>query len=375
VRILELGKFYPPHHGGIETLLRSWCEGFVQRGAEVDCVIANHGAQTAHEQVNGVRVHRLATLGALFSVSLCPAYLGSTRRHKADLWHVHFPNPLADLACLRGDSTTPLVLSYHSDVVRQSGLMAFYRPLLLRLLRRVTRIVVATPPQFEHSPWLGEFKDKCEIIPFGIETGRFELTPALEREVAELRKSAGGRPILLTIGRLVGYKGHCHLLVAARGLDAAVWIVGTGPLEADLKAQSGALGMGNRVRFWGAVEDARLPALVHACDVFVLPSVTPNEAFGVVQLEAMACGKPVVSCGLRSGVPFVNQHETTGLIVPPADAPALGAALQRLLNDAALRARLGEHGRKRVQQEFTEALMIDRYWRLFERLVAAPRQT
>jgi glycosyltransferase involved in cell wall biosynthesis len=370
VRILELGKFYPPHHGGIETLLRSWCEGFVRHGAGVECVVANDAARTVHETVNSVRVHRLASFGLAMSTSLCPSYPGSTGRYPADLWHAHFPNPLADLACMRGDRSVPLVLTWHSEVVRQAGWMLLYRPLLRRLLERATRIVVATPPQLEYSAWLGPYRGKCEVIPFGIDLARFALGAGQEGQVAELRQRAGGRPILLTIGRLVGYKGHRYLIEAARGLDAALWLVGTGPLRSALSAQAQAMGLGDRVRFWGALGDGQLPVLMHACDVFVLPSITPNEAFGLVQLEAMACAKPVVSCALRSGVPFVNRDGETGLVVQPADAGALRVALGRLLGDAVLRQRLGAAGRVRVHGEFADDMMVRRYWELIGRLVA-----
>ncbi len=374
MKILELGKFYPPHHGGIETLLRSWCEGFARLGAEVDCVVANDARQNAREEINGVHVHRLASYGTLASTSICPGYLDSTRRFPADVWHVHFPNPLADLACLRGDPQTPLVLSYHSDVVRQAGWMSLYRPLLQHLLRRATRIVVATPNHLEYSPWLGAYREKCDVIPFGIDLARFAPTPDLMQAAAELRQTVGGKSILLNIGRLVGYKGQCYLLEAARELDAVVWLVGVGPLEAELRQQAQALGLGGRVRFWGAVDVRQLAALLHACTVFVLPSVTPNEAFGIAQVEAMACGKPVVSCALRSGVPFVNQDGVTGLIIPPADAPALATALRRLLQEPAWGARLGEAGRRRAGQEFEESVMVERYWQCFQRLSARSGQ-
>ena len=369
MRILELGKFYLPHHGGIETLLRSWCEGFVRQGAQVDCVVANDAARTCHEVIHGVRLHRHASWGMVASTSICPAYIGSTRRYPADLWHAHFPNPLADLACLAGPRSTPLVLSYHSDVIRQARWLACYRPLLRRLLERASRIVVATPRHLEFSPWLGAYRAKCEVIPFGIDLTRYSGTEATQSAVAELRRSASGRPVLLTIGRLVGYKGQRYLIEAARQLDAEIWLVGTGPLEAELQALAGACQVRERIRFWGAVEEARLPVLLQACDVFVLPSISPNEAFGIVQVEAMACGKAVVSCELPSGVPYVNQHEVTGLVVPPADAAALAAALRRLLADAALRTRLGEAGRQRARAEFEESLMITRYERLFENLL------
>lgn len=372
MRILELGKFYPPHYGGIETLLQLWAEGFASRGAAVECVVANDRARTVHERLNGVQVHRLASFGQCFSTSVCPGYFRATRRYRADLWHVHFPNPLADAACLLGPRGVPLVLTYHSDIVRQAGLLDCYRPCLERLLRRASRIVVATPPQLEYSPWLAPFRDKCDIIPFGLDLDRRSGGADCEAQAMEWRRSTRGLPILLNIGRLVPYKGQRHLIEAARDLKAMVWIVGSGPLEAELKALARELGIAERVRFLGALDDRRLAAVLRACDIFVLPSVTPNEAFGLVQVEAMSCGKPVVSCSLRSGVPYVNLDGVTGRVVRPADSGALADALRRLLSNPSLRQRLGQAGRERARSEFALEIMIDRYQRCFEDLTGKP---
>lgn len=368
MKILELGKFYPPYRGGMETLLRVWSEGFAQRGAEVTCVVANDQPRTVRESLNGVQVHRLASYGTAMSTSICPGYLGATRRHSADLWHMHAPNPLADLACLRGDSRTPLIVSYHSDVIRQARLMRLYSPLLRRLLERADVIVVGTPLHIEHSPWLPQFRDKCEVIPFGLDLARFKSTPALDEEVSKFRAASNDKPVIFTVGRLVGYKGIRHLIEATAKLDAVLWIGGTGPLEGELRQQAQELGVAGRVEFLGAIPEAQLPARMRACDVFVLPSITPNEAFGLVQVEAMACGRPVVSCDLPSGVPWVNLDGVTGLIVPPADASALAIALQRLFKDARLREQMGEAGRLRAEREFDQSIMLDRYWNCVKKL-------
>ena len=121
--------------------------------------------------------------------------------------------------------------------------------------------------------------------------------------------------------------------------------------------------------FTGTVPDSDLPALYHASDVFVLPSVTRAEAFGMVQLEAMACGKPVVSTSVPSGVPWVNQHEVTGLVVPPGDVVALATALRTLFADSTLRERFGAAGRRRVAQEFTSARMAERSVALYREVL------
>ncbi len=369
MKILELGKFYPPERGGIETLLKLWCEGFVAAGDEVDCVVANTSARTVDETPGGVRVHRLASHGMAMGTSLCPSYISAPRRFPADIVHAHFPNPLADLACLRTPKGTPVVVSWHSDIVRQRALMGLYKPLQTALLRRADRIVVATPNHLEFSPWLPAFRDKVAVIPFGLDLARFAPGAFDPAKVAALRARAGGRAILLNVGRLVGYKGQRHAIEALAELPGAeLWLVGTGPLEAALRGTAAAAGVADRVVFHGDVADADLPCFFHACDIFVFPSVTPNEAFGLVQVEAMACGKPVVACTLRSGVPWVCADGVTGLTVPPGESAALALALRRLLGEESLRLRLGEAGRRRAREEFASAVMVERYRSLFARL-------
>jgi len=367
MRIIVLGKYYPPYYGGIETLTRSLCEGFARLGGDVTCVVANDQRHTVIESIEGVRVERCARLGSALSVPLCPRYLTAARR-PADILHLHFPNPLADLAMLFGRRTTPLVVTYHSDIVRQKAAMRLYAPLMHWLLRRAHRITVATPPQLSFSDPLVSHRDRCEIIPFGLDFTRFDRPPIHIPAIDEARAAAAGRPILLNIGRLVGYKGQRYLLEALRFTDSVAWLVGTGPLREELDRVARVAKVTDRVKFWGDVDDSELPALLHACDIFVLPSITPNEAFGLVQVEAMACGKPVISCQISSGVPFVNRDGITGIIVPPSDANALAQAIHQITSDPALAHRLGEGGRRRAHGEFSLDGMMGRYWKLFERL-------
>lgn len=367
MRILVLGKYYPPFHGGIETLTRIWCEGFARLGADVTCVVANDQPRTVFETIDGVRVERCARFGSGLSTPFCPRYLTAARR-QADLIHFHFPNPLADLALLCGRRSTPLVVTYHADIVRQKAAMRLYAPLMHWLLRRAQRITVATPPQLSFSDALTFHRDRCEIIPFGLDLTRFNQPPARIPAIEAAREAAAGQPILLNIGRLVGYKGQRYLLEALRFTEGVAWLVGTGPLREELERVARVAKVTHRVKFWGEVDDAELPSLLHACDVFVLPSITPNEAFGLVQVEAMACGKPVISCQISSGVPFVNQDGVTGLVVSPSDANALAQAIYRITSDPTLARRLGDAGRRRAHAEFALDVMVGRYWKLFERL-------
>ena len=376
MRILELGKFYAPERGGIETLLRLWAEGFVQSGHDVQCVVAHRNHRSITEIQHGVRVHRLASFGSALSTSLSPSYLRATHRYPADIWHAHYPNPLADLACVTGPSRVPLVLHWHSDVIRQRALMRLYAPLLQnRLLKRADRIVVATPQHLEYSQWLGPYRDKVVVIPFGLDLERFHPTPALLARAAEFRKVANGQKVLLNIGRLVGYKGQRYAIEAMRQVDAQLWLAGDGPLRGELEAVAAGCGVTKKIRFWGEVSDENLPAMLHACDLFVFPSITTNEAFGLVLVEAMACGKPLVACNLRSGVPYVCRDGVNGLICPPAEAEALSHTVNRILNDSELAARLGQAGLVRARNEFSAPVMVARTLELFSNLVGRMTQS
>lgn len=368
MKILELGKFYAPERGGIETVLRIWSEGFVRAGHSVDCVVAHRQTRSLTEVLHGVRVHRLASFGSAMSTSLAPRYLRATHRHPADVWHAHYPNPLADLACVTGPKRVPLVVHWHSDIIRQKALMHLYAPLVQdRLLRRADRIVVATPLHLQHSRWLGPYRDKVQVIPFGLELERFKATPAVLDRAAEFRKAARvpGRKILLNVGRLVGYKGQHDAIRAMRELDAELWLAGDGPLRTELQALAAECGVADKVQFWGEVSDADLPALLHACDVFVFPSVTTNEAFGLVLVEAMACRKPLVACDLKSGVPFVCAHGSNGLICQPRDPSGLAAMVQKILQNPDLASRLGQAGFERAHREFSASVMVSRTLELF----------
>lgn len=371
MRILELGKFYPPERGGMETLLQIWAEGFRDQGAHVTCVVANRTRNTVVERQPGLEVHRLASGGQLLSTSLCPAYPGASRRFPADVIHAHFPNPLADLAVIRAPSHIPVVVHWHSDIVRQKAVLRLYKPIQDAMLRRANRIVVATPQHLEYSDWLGPWQHKVEVIPFGLDLDRFAATPTTDAKTATFRQGVGDRIVFLNIGRLVGYKGQRYAIEALPNVPSALlWLVGTGPLESELRQLAAQLGVADRVRFWGDVPDADLPALLHACDVFLFPSITPNEAFGLVLVEAMACAKPLVACNLRSGVPYVCRSQDNGLVVPPMDPVSLASAMEELIGSTDLRRRLGQRGQSRARGEFSKRSMIDRHLSLFRELGA-----
>jgi rhamnosyl/mannosyltransferase len=357
-----VGKFYFPSVGGIETVLRNLSEGLLEAGDTVTVLCSTEGHAGADEWIGGVRVLRATRLGSFASQPLTPTLLLRLRSlaREHDVVHLHSPNPLAEAAALALPPRVRVVVSHHSDIIRQRWALPLYAPMQELFLRRVSRVVVATEAHIDHSPVLPRFRAKCEVIPYGLDPAVFVPTPALEARAAELRAKEG--PYALFVGRLVGYKGVEHLLAAMPEVPGKLVIVGTGPLRGELEAQARALGVAGKVRFAGRVsDDAELGAYFRGASALVLPSVTRAEAFGLVQVEAMAWERPSIYTRLDSGVTLVSEAGVTGLDVPVGDARALAGALRRLLTEPGLSARMGAAARARFEARFTRARMVEAY--------------
>jgi glycosyltransferase involved in cell wall biosynthesis len=367
MRVLHIGKFYPPYRGGMESHLGTLC-GALAREIEVRAIVSNDGRSTVAETIDGVEVLRLGTAIRAFGAALSPGAAREIRRAGADVVHLHHPNPGAFVAWLASGSRAPLVVTYHSDIVRQRRLGALIAPLLDRVFRRASVILASSPDYAASSPVLRRFADRVRVVPFGIGDEAF-APPAPER-VARLRDAWGER-VVLGVGRLVYYKGFEYLVRAMREVRGTLVLVGGGPLEGELRRIAAEVGVADRVVFAGAVPDLR-PCYA-AADVFALPAIARSEAFGIVQLEAMASGLPVVNTRIESGVPYVSPDGVSGITVPPADPAALAAALTRLLDDPALRDRFGEAGRARVRNHFSLDDMVTGTLTAYRDALAGPR--
>jgi glycosyltransferase involved in cell wall biosynthesis len=359
MRVLQVGKFYPPFMGGMETHLQTLCE-YLQSVVDVQAVVFNNKWRSQEDWVNGVRVLRAGTLFTLSSAPVSVRMAQAIRAAKADVVHLHLPNPLAVLAYLLSGHEGELVVTYHSDVVRQRILGPAFQPILKRVLDRAAAIITTSPTYAESSPVLPHYTEKCRVIPFGIQPEQM-LYPD-RAAVARIREEFGPR-IVVSVGRLVYYKGFEYLIRAMAKVRGTLLIAGEGPLRGALEQEAKASGVADRVVFLGRVQD--VVPYYHASDLFVLPSIARSEAFGIVQLEAMACGKPVINTQLKSGVPFVSLDRVTGLTVPPADADALARAINKLLGNRALREEYGAAAHRRVYREFSQEVMIDRTYQLY----------
>jgi rhamnosyl/mannosyltransferase len=336
----------------------------LKRMVDLEVIVANTSWRTADEVVDGINVTRVGKLCDLQSAPICPAMVRKIRRAKADIVHLHWPNPSAVLAYLLSGHRGQLVITYHSDVVRQRILAAAFTPILRAVLKRAAAIIVSSPNYIDGSYVLPEFRDRCRVIPFGVSGDYFDQFDP--QTVARIREEYGPG-IVLGVGRMVYYKGFEHLVRAMTDVDAHLLLIGKGPLREPLSQLAHELGVGGRVTFLSEVNDIR--PYYQAADVFALSSVMRSEAFGIVQLEAMACGKPVINTQLDSGVTFVSPHGVSGLTVPPADSVALSDAINQLLDRADWRAELGEAARQRVAHNFTVNRMVQSTLALYHEMM------
>ena len=366
LRVLHVGKFYPPFMGGMETHLQSLCGGLHDL-VDLKVIVANDARHFATDVVDGINVMRLKRSFNFAAAPICPDMSRRISEAEADIIHIHVPNPTAILAYLASRHSGRLVVTYHSDIIRQKVMGRAFRPVLEKALRRSSAIIATSPNYITSSSILTTFRERCRVIPHGITVERFQNRDP--RATARLREQYGPRAII-SVGRLIYYKGFKYLIQAMSKVEGRLLIVGDGPLRSELEREARNQRVADRVIFLGEVED--VVPYYHASDLFVLASVARSEAFGIVQLEAMACGKPVINTQLDSGVPFVSIDGVTGITVPPADADSLAAAINLLLDNPELRSKYGKAACQRVEQEFRLDQMVRRTFHLYTEIAEAP---
>ncbi len=348
MRILHLGKFYPPAHGGMEVFLAALAEAQASGGAEVGVLVHAHDqpGDGKRSESAGVEVWRVPIWGSLLYTPLSPAYplwlkriLG---RFKPQILHLHLPNPSAFWALfLSAARRLPWVVHWHSDVLvsaqidrRLSLAYRLYAPFEQAVLARARRIVVSSPSYLESSLALARWRDKCSVVPLALaDSVASALATPMAGDSARWQKQ-GVR--VLAVGRLTYYKGF-EVLIRAAALcpEVQVAIVGEGERRAQLARLISDLGIAQRVKLLGGLSDHELQKLYRSADLFCLPSLERTEAFGVVLLEAMAAGKPIIASDIPgSGVGWVLQGNEAAMLVPPGDVTALSGALGKMSADS-----------------------------------------
>ena len=352
--------------GGTEQVIDQIARGSSALGFQTDVLSLSHHPVSRTVEVNGYKVHRarmnfqIASTGFSASAFLRFAQLAK----QADVIHYHFPWPFMDLVHFAVRANKPTVVTYHSDIIRQKNLLKLYRPLQNKFLVSVDRIVATSPNYLATSEVLAKFGDKVSVIPIGIAKAGYPEPAADGLQYWRERLSP---KFFLFVGVLRYYKGLHILLEAAQGTNYPIVIVGAGPVEKELKAQTKRLGLTN-VHFLGFLSDEDKVALIMLCFGVLFPSHLRSEAFGVSLLEGAMYGKPMISSEIGTGTTFINISGETGLVVPPSDPLALREAMRQLWENPEEAALMGRRAEQRYWTHFTADSMVRSYVDLYKTL-------
>jgi glycosyltransferase involved in cell wall biosynthesis len=360
LKVLQLGRFYPPHIGGIESVIYDLTEGLNSNGIRCDVLCSNKTNQTVIEDTEGgYRIFRTAALTHVLSTSISIEQIFLLRKiaSEYDVIHIHHPDPMATLALYFSNFKKKVIIHWHSDIVRQKISFLLYSFLQRWLMKRASRIIATSENYASASTHLRKFHEKLEVIPIGTNVTH----PSNDIFVEELRRRYQGFKIVFALGRLVYYKGYEFLIEALPYLDnnTKVLIGGEGPLRERLLQKVRASKSEAKIELLGVIPEEKLSSYYEFCDVFCLPSIERSEAFGVVLLEAMYYGKPIVTTNIPgSGVNWVNQHHVTGVNVEPKNPKALAKGIQYILSDSDRYQAFSQASRERYQAHFTRDVMI-----------------
>ena len=371
MRILQIGKFFPIR-GGVEKVMYDLMMGLSGRDIQCDmlCAVTENHPSGIVPLNQYARLQCMPVLFKLSGTMISPAMIFRLRKikRKYNIIHIHHPDPMACLSLFLSGYKGKVVLHWHSDILKQKTWLKLYKPLQRWLIKRADVIVGTTPVYVQQSPYLKNVQHKTNYIPIGVD----ELITDPDLTV-QLKERYAGRKIIFSLGRLVPYKGYEYLIEAAQYLDDTYLILigGDGPLMGELQHLIDTLGVGRKVLLEGYIKDDKVTASYFmACDLFCLSSIMKTEAFGIVQIEAMSCGKPVVATRIaESGVSWVNEDGVTGFNVEPQNAEALAEAIERILSDPQRYAKLSAGARHRYETIFTQAKMVDKCIELYQDLL------
>lgn len=382
MRIVHLAKYHSPHYGGMESHVETLSQKQAQLGADV-CIICvnsfNKKSQLSQRtkteitfDKNHVQVIKVGRLFSFLKLDFCPSlllYVLYFSRLPNTIFHVHTPNPTMLLALLLAGKIRNMVITHHSDAIRQRFLKYVFRPIEYLIYRQAAAILTTSKAYQKGSKFLRLYKDNLDVLPLGSDLSAFTNPHPSEIERAQQLKAEHGDIIWLAVGRLVYYKSLHIAIEALQHVPGKLAIVGTGKLRADLQKTAEKFNVADRIIWWGRASNLELVAAYHAATAFWFPSNIRSEAFGMVQVEAMASGCPAINCDIPgSGVPWVCRHEKEGLTVPINDAEAFAAAARRLVEEPGLREALSQ-GAKQRSQEFSDDLMAQRSFAVYRQVL------
>lgn len=369
MRIAELGKFYPPHKGGIESYVQQCCRA-LSFEHEVAAIVFSEDTRMRRELRDGACIVRVPTFFTFASQPISTSIHSEIRRFSPDVIHLHWPNPLAALVCEVLLRDIPVVVTHHCDVTRQKGLRFVTRAIYRKLLERAISVLTLSGRTAEFSQDLGDQRRRAISIPLGVDESILTESPFVEKHMQDLHaKLPGGNFTVGFVGRHVPYKGVDVLIRALALLDHVyAFIAGDGPLRSTWENLSRELGVQHRAIFLGEIDEHAKAALYRSIDALILPSLTTAEAFGIVQAEAQLFGLPVIVSNIPTGVTEITLHEKTGLCVRAGESNALARAIERLAKEPDTRRRFGDAGRERARAVYSSAAVYAALRRHFGQL-------
>ncbi len=360
MNVLQVNKLYYPWIGGVEKIVQDISEGLnSNQNIEIEVLCCQPKGRGIVESINGVNVYRASSLGIIRGMPLSLSFFRIFRKliKKADIVNFHQPFPLADLALFLFKPPRKIITHYHSDIVRQRVFEFLLRPFILNTLKRSNKILVSNPNLIKSSNYLARFKDRCLVNPFGVDLE--EINGAIDKsEIEEI--SAKYKKFILFIGRLSYYKGVEYLIRSVQDIDVNLVVIGSGRREKALKELAKSLRLENKIFFLPPQPRKKLINFFKAAKIFVLPSIHRSEAFGIVLIEAMACGTPVISTNIGTGTSWINVDNETGLVVEPKNHKALQKAIKKILSDESLAGTFSKKAKERVQNLFIKSEMINK---------------
>lgn len=359
MKVIQIYKdFYPPVVGGIEGHINLLSKGLKEKGIEVHVLVSNKKPKLENKTIDGIKVIKAPEFGRWASAPLNFTFPQILRKMalKSDLLHFHLPNPTAEISYLLCGIDKPVIATYHSDIIRQARLKHMYSPFQRIFLDKTDGIIATSPRYVETSDVLNNYKYKCHIIPLGINLNRFKYDDP--ERISRIKNQYGDR-ILLFVGRFRYYKG-LHVLIDAMQYveNTTLLIIGDGELKPELIKRARRKNLKSKIHFLGELSDDEVNLYLKTCNIFVLPSILRSEAFGIVILEALSCGCPVISTELGTGTSYTNIGGHTGLVVPPYNSFKLAEAINYLLTNRNKMREFGLNGRNRVQKLFCAEKMI-----------------
>ena len=357
--VLHICKVFLPEKGGIQVVVDWICQGLVD---SFNFSILTSSKHPTEANVSYAKVHHSRSYGEIFSLPVAPSLIFKLWRQikGKEVLAIHYPFPLADMAIALYPFKLPkLVVFWHSEIVSQRLSSWIVLPFTKLMLARADSIVCASPRMIEFSKMLAPYKEKCEVIPYGVPPNE-----NFSKGVKHCPPSESQN--FLTIARHVPYKG-LHVLIRAFAdvpPPFRLTIAGSGPLLEEHKRITHSLGLSERIMFLENSDDEEIYQLLIGCRALVLPSIMPSEAFGLVQIEAMQFGRPVINTNLQSGVPWVARDQIEAITVEPRNAKALTQAILSLTDDQLTNA-LGINASERAQHQFGHEQFYDRVKNLF----------